>query len=200
MSDEDDNDQRSISEIIAKNVRPWNSFWSWKDKPSGEAGAARQILAAAGIECRDLISRGNEDPPDCEATIDGCPTGIEVTELVHQPTLERSLKALKQRASGKEPSKEEAYFVWERSDLLCDLQDRIDKKDQAKLKGGPYKRYILIILTNEMFLETEKVEQWLAGSTFQAKNVTDVLLGLSYDPHRGSYPVFSLRLCGSNAE
>ena len=42
MSDEDTGDERSLAEIIDANVRPWNGFWSWRDKPIGEVGAARE--------------------------------------------------------------------------------------------------------------------------------------------------------------
>jgi hypothetical protein len=196
MSDEDAGDLSSLTEAIEANARSWNSYWSWKDKPVGERGAAYTILKAAGIHAEDLVSREEgQDPPDCEATVDDCLTGIEVTELVHRPTLERSLKAQKHRALGKEPKQGEAYFVWERADLLVALQDRIDAKDRGKLKGGPYRRYILVIHTDEMFLEATKLEQWLTGATFRARRITDVVLGLSYDPAQKCCPVFKLRVC-----
>ena len=197
MSEEDTDGEPSLAELIKANTRPWNGFWAWKDKLVGEHGAAYNVLQAAGINAESLVSREEgQDPPDCEAIIDGCLTGIEVTELVHQPTLERSLKAIKQRAAGKEPgpNKSEAFFVWEREDLLHALQTRIDTKDRSKLKGGPYDRYILVIHTNEMFLETDKVEQWLRQATFEARRITDVLLGLSYDPRHGGCPVFKLQM------
>jgi hypothetical protein len=194
MSDEDDDDERSLATTIASNVRPWNGFWSWRDKPIGELGAAREILTRAGIDASNLNSRGKDDPPDCEGNIDGCRTAVEVTELVHEPTLKRSLKALKQRASGKQPDRPEAYFVWQKPDLIHALQQRIDQKDRAKLKGGSYERYILVIATDEMFLEASQVEQWLLDATFQSKRITDAFLGLSHEPKRGGCPVFKLAL------
>jgi hypothetical protein len=193
MSDEDADDQRSLGETIETNIRPWNGYWSWKDKPIGELGAAREILAMAGIDAHDLVSR-KDDPPDCEGTIDGCRTAVEVTELVHEPTLKRSLKALKQRASGTEPNKPEAYFVWQQADLMDAIQERIDQKDRAKLKGGPYQRYILVIPTDEMFLEASQVEKWLSSATFQADRISDVLLGLAYEPESKCCPVFKLQV------
>lgn len=119
---------------------------------------------------------------------------LGLTELVHQPTLERSLKAQKQRAQGKEPEKGEVYFVWGRGELLRALQARIDAKDKATLKGGPYDRYILVMHTDEMFLEAAKVKQWLMFATFRASHITDVFLGLSYEPDQKCCPVFKLRL------
>jgi hypothetical protein len=193
MSDEDDV-WRSLGETIETNVRPWNGYWSWKDKPIGELGAAREILAVAGIEVRDLVSRGKDDPPDCEANIDGCRIAVEVTELVHEPTLKRALKALKQRASGTEPNRPEAYFLWQQADLVHALQERIDQKDRVKLKGGPYQRYILVIPTDEMFLDASRVEKWLSSTTFQADRISDVLLGLAYEPESKRCPVFKLHV------
>lgn len=197
MSENENDDDVDFAQHLDANLRPWNGYWAWKDKPTGETGAAADILRGAGIHAEALVSRGDEDPPDCEAWVEGHLTGIEVTELVHQKTLERSLKALKLRAQGKEPDKAEAYFVWDRDDLLGALQDRIDSKDQAKLKGGPYERYILVVCTDEMFLSAPQVELWLAGAKFRADRITDVLLGLSYDPAQQCCPVFKLCLVGS---
>ena len=42
-------------------------------------------LTAAGIQFTKLKHSGNQDPPGCEAIIDGIRCGIEVTELVHRP-------------------------------------------------------------------------------------------------------------------
>lgn len=190
-------EEPGFAELIEANLRPWNSYWAWKHKPTGESGAASEILRGAGINAEGLVSRGDQDPPDCEARVDGCLTGVEVTELVHRQTLERSLKALKLRAQGKEPHKAEAYFVWDRADLLGALQARIDAKDRAILKGGPYERYILVVYTDEMFLSASQVEQWLKGATFRADRITDVLLGLSYDPAQQCCPVFKLCIAGS---
>lgn len=70
-----------------------------------------------------------QDPPDCEATLDGKWSGVEVTELVHRATLERSIKEVRQRSLGEEPQKPEAYFVWDRDDLVNALQKMLDVKN-----------------------------------------------------------------------
>ena len=67
--------------------------------------------------------------------MDGKWSGVEVTELVHQPTLERSIKAVRQRKNGVEPKRGEAFFVWTREDLLTAIQSRLDEKDQKP--AGP---------------------------------------------------------------
>jgi hypothetical protein len=67
-------------------------YWYWKDKPVEEAGAAEEVLITGGFLVEQLRTRP-DDPPDCEAIIDGQLSGIEVTELVH----EKSLRRLDQR-------------------------------------------------------------------------------------------------------
>ena len=178
---------------IAANARPWAGFWAWRDKPVGEHGAASEILRIAGIKVAKFVSR-KDDPPDCEGILDGQWSAVEVTELVHQPAFERSLKAIKERAAGREPEKPEAYFNWDRLDLLRALQERIEVKDAMTLKGTPYDRYVLVIHTDEFFLDSATVSRFLEGATFRARSITDVILGLSYEPASGSYPVFPLEL------
>lgn len=128
-----------------------------------------------------------QDPPDCEATLDGVWSGVEVTELIHQPTLECSIKAIRDREGGREPEQPEAYFDWDRDSLLSALQALIDCKDKP-WKGGPYERCALVACTNEFLLDRNKVSRFLQGAVFRTKLITDVFFGLSY--HDGCYPVF----------
>ena len=116
--------------VLAK--REWNGFWFWRDKPVGERGIARDILEAAKAQITELRSL-DQDPPRLRA--DGQFSGIEVTELVHRPTLERSIKAVRQRSRGQEPQKPEPYFIWERDHLVEALQKILDVKNLAKPKG-----------------------------------------------------------------
>jgi hypothetical protein len=95
------------SDSIAANMRPINSYWYWREKPIMERGAAVQVLEGASLHLNGIVSRqAGQDPPDCEAMINGSQVGIEVTELVHRLALEQSLKGPK------------VYFNWERHDLL----------------------------------------------------------------------------------
>lgn len=49
--------------------------------------------------------------------------------------------------------------------LYTALQSRITRKDQAdNVKGGPYRRYILVIFTDELFLNRNDVESFIAGT------------------------------------
>ena len=119
-----------------------------------------------------------------------------MTELIHRSTFERSLKAIELRKAGKETTRPEAYFVWDRDALLCKLQALIDAKDQpSKQKGGPYQGYVLVIHTAECFLDRGTVNCFLEGASFRATFITDVFLGLPYLPSAeregGCYPVFA---------
>jgi hypothetical protein len=157
-----------------------NDYWYWKDKPTMERGAAMDVLTAAGLNIVGLVPR-TDDPPDCEALIEGERCGIEVTELVHQRALELSIRG------------DEQYFAWERIGFCDALQTLITRKDRAdNLKGGTYKRYFLVIHTDETFLVQHTAERFLAGASFQAKFITDALLGLSHE--NGRCPVFKLTL------
>ena len=133
-----------------------------------------------------------QDPPDCEATLDGKWSGVEVTELVHRATLERSIKAVRQRSRGEEPQKPEAYFDWDRDDLVEALQKMLDAKNSAKPKR-PYEQYVLVIHTDEYLLDSNNVERFLIGASFNTSLITRAFLGLSYEPGKG-YPVFELKL------
>jgi len=186
MTDDDD-----LGRSILANTREWNSFWFWRDKPVGETGVAREVLEAAKVEVTDLRSL-DQDPPDCEATLDGQFSGIEVTELVHRPTLERSIKAVRQRARGEEPRKSEAYFNWGRDDFVDALQKLLDVKN-SKPPARSYERYVLVIHTAEYLLESGTVEHFLQGARFNTSLITRALLSLSYEPGKG-YPVFELEL------
>jgi hypothetical protein len=166
----------------------WSAYWHWHDRPVQERVNAAKILEAAGVQIVDLGSRHQlEQPPDCEATLDEQVSGIEVTELLHQPTAERSIRAARERAAGNEPERPEAFFDWGRDILLSALRARIDRK-QRRWQGGPYQRRVLVMCTNEFFLDRIRVERFLQGAIFQNRFFTDVFLGLSYA--EGCTPVF----------
>jgi len=188
MTDDDE-----LGSSILANTREWNSYWIWRDKPVGERGAVRDILEAANIQVTDLKSLDqHQQPPDCEATLDGQLSGIEVTELVDQPTLERSIKAVRQRSRGEEPERPEAYFRWDRDSLIAALQQLLDAKN-SKLPKRPYQRYVLVIPTDEHFLDSDNVEGFLQGARFKTSIISRAFLGLSYHSGKGR-PVFELEL------
>ena len=153
-------------------------YWYSKIKCELEVGAALEVLRTVGHSVEQLTARAKDDPPDCEALVDGQRCGIEVTEFVHQTALQLS----NQRG--------ECHFAWERDDFAQELRKRIDRKDRpGGVKGGPYQRYFLVIVTDEMFLDRNTVERFLADLSFQTRLITDVLFGISYDPSIKRCPV-----------
>jgi hypothetical protein len=177
---DDDDDNSDLGSLILANTREWNSFWFWRDKPVGERGAALEILGAAKVQVADLKSL-DQDPPDCEGTLDGQLSGIEVTELVHRSTLERSIKAVRQRARGEEPGKPEAYFNWSRDALVDALQKLLDVKN-SKPPARSYEQYVLVIHTAEFFLDSGTVERFLQGASFSSGLITRAFLGFRMNP------------------
>ena len=185
MSEEDNNEQEmdALAEAFRKKMRGANDYWFWRDKPEMEIGAVQEVLSKVGVRVQKL--RPGTNPPDCEGLLQGKRTGIEVTELVHRPTLEKSIKG------------EHQYFLWDRESLLTELELIIERKDNPRnLKDGPYEHYILVIITDEFVLGYHDVSQYLEGAIFRCKMITDAYLGLSYDPTHegGSCPVFKLSL------
>jgi predicted nucleotidyltransferase len=169
--------------IDLDSLRPVSGYFAYRDKSVGEPGAARAILEGAGFDVRQLVSR-TQDPPDCEGTVGNAHAGIEVTELVHRKSLERSLKG------------NMARFPWDQAKLAEVIQTIIEKKgrDVQRWKGGPYHRRMLVVHTAEPHLNQSAVERLLKGRRFRTNVFSDVVLGLPYDPATQSSPTFQLAL------
>jgi hypothetical protein len=129
--------------LISSNKRPRFGYHFFQDKQYAERSVARDALLAAGFDLgNDLRSiPEGEDPPDCEATVNGVLCGIEVSELLHREALELSIAP-----------RAEHFFSWERDDLLTGLQGIITRKDKPEFKVPRcYPRYFLVIHTVERF-------------------------------------------------
>jgi len=69
--------------VMIEKKRKWNNYWDWPDRSVKERGIAGGILRQSGVQVTRLTSRApGQDPPDCEAELDGHFSGVEVTELV----------------------------------------------------------------------------------------------------------------------
>jgi hypothetical protein len=99
---------------------------------------------------------------------------------------------VRQRSRGEEPRKPEAYFIWDRDHLIEALQKILDVKNAKKPKRS-YERYVLVIHTAEFLLDSNGVDSFLKGASFNTNLITHAFLGLSYE-HGNGYPVFSLQL------
>lgn len=131
-------------------------------------------------------SRGQgKDPPDCEATDDeGRRIGIEVTELVDGTAIAAS---------------REGNFV--RQDLpevqsvVETVSDIIRRKDSAKVCGGPYDQYILVIYCDDPGYLDHQVLEAIREKQFDPTRLIDRAYFLaSYCPWEGSCPLIELQL------
>ena len=177
--------------------RGWQEYWDWgRDKPAKQLDAVRCVLEAAGVRFTGLRSC-EDDPPDCEASIDGQCSGIEHSELLCQKTLEANIRDLRKRAANAPLKLTGPIAEWPRESLIEAIQARIDEKDVSH--KSKYERYALVLVTAEMNLYRARVEECLAGAKFKAKLINDVYFGLDYHPadpltgKGGGIPVF--RLC-----
>jgi hypothetical protein len=77
-----DPDELNYLRVMLLKKRNQNSYWKWPGQPVEECGIASDILGEAGVNVAGMrsLERG-QDPPDCEATLDGRFSGVEVTEL-----------------------------------------------------------------------------------------------------------------------
>jgi hypothetical protein len=181
-----------------RSKRPGFGPHTFGDKQYAECDVTRDALLAAGFDLGDDLRSipKNEDPPDCEALVDGVLCGIEVRELLHQEALEQSVRARAAIKRSEEPRNPEVFCYWERDDMLTELQRIITRKDKPKFKvPRSYQRYFLVIYTIEMVLVRDIVTEYLKDATFQAEFITDVLFLLDYHPdpeEQGSRPVFVL--------
>jgi hypothetical protein len=183
-----DPDELNYLHLMIAKKRRRNGYWKWGDRPVEERGIARNILVEAGVNVADMLSlEQGQDPPDCEATLDGCFSGVEVTELVDEPALKHNLRQLESPP---------VHFDWGAPTFLTALKKRIDAKDREW--KGSYERRVLVIHTDENGLDCDTVSCFLQGALFRAKFITHAFLGLSYHasaaPEGGRCPVFCLSL------
>jgi hypothetical protein len=144
-----DPDELNYLRVMLLKKRNQNSYWKWPDQPVEECGIASDILGEAGVNVAGMrsLERG-QDPPDCEATLEGRFSGVEVTELIDQRALEQRLH---------HPGS--PVFDWDKPTFLAALQKRIEAKDRA-WKGGPYERSVLVIHTDEYVLDRDTVSRF----------------------------------------
>ena len=145
MSDEPDDD---LSDVL-RNLR-LDGHFRFKTgvyRRLEEQDDARQALIGLGIRVTDFrqAERG-DDPPDSTCRVDGKLSGIEVTEILHDAVMKERLRGDHGR-----------HHEWTDSEIIAALSKQIAEKDQAKPKGGPYERYLLVIRTEELHMELPRM-------------------------------------------
>lgn len=158
-----------------------------QDNEAGVVEVFNQELSRLGKKpLRSVKLRGHgNDPPDCEASDSlGQRVGIEVTELVDGDSI---------------AAEKEGHHVCQLaltpSEAISAIRERIRKKDRAKVKGGPYHQYILIICCDDpRFLSYETLDA-VPSAQFGATNLIDAAYLLqSYCPFKKCCPVIELQL------
>jgi hypothetical protein len=183
---EDDDDERLLDPAWSRSVSGYGTFKP--DRQRAERGYVEDALSGDGFTFADLAST-DADPPDCTAMVNGVSTGIEVTELVDEKALKRSIEALAVSPAGRQ-----VYRNWSQEDLLRHLQALISKKEGGKWNSGTYQCRMLVIHTDEMTLSRDTATRFLNGHRFTAGFFNDVVLVLSYDPSTQDHPTFRLPL------
>ena len=80
--------------------------------------------------------------------------------------------------------------------LINKLEEILRKKDSPReIKDPPYSQYVVLMFSDEPWLERDYVEESLAAHVFASTSVVSrAFLLLSYDPFVQKYPCYELRI------
>lgn len=152
-----------------KRQRKYASFYDWPRKDVKELGIVETLFESMklqGINIFQNLRISQKDPPDCIAE-DQCGNliGLEVSEFVDE-------EAVRLNAQGKE-----VYRNWEVNEVIKELESIIVGKDSKAFHGGPYKRLILVIHTDEFVLDFQTLKPFLEICEFKKTNqISEVYL------------------------
>lgn len=171
---------------ILKKERRHASFFEWPRKDMKELGVVKLLFESMqkGGACPYSNPRfASEDPPDCVAQDkSGYAVGIEVSELV-------DFKTVRDAEGGKGH-----YKYWEKPEVLDQIRAIISTKDQKQFHGGPYSRRILVVFTDEPFLDPDEAIPYLQATEFpKTSQIDEIYLLFSYDPRYQNYPFVKLK-------
>ncbi len=171
----------------ASQPRKHAAFFTWYDRSAqgkgiAEAGIVDDLLAAmqaeGRAEFRSLGASGEQWPDVWLEASGGQRFPCEVTELVDTPALPAGV------------SRPEAV-----GELIERLQTILDRKGRRSLGGDSGTQSILVIHTDEFYLTADNVAATVNKAVFKKPStIQRAFLLLSYDPNRGGYRYFDLRL------
>jgi hypothetical protein len=194
MAKERRNEWEELAEDWAANHRPHAGHFSWEtDRSVAEAGVLQEFEEALALDGQKFFSQARHrgpgnDPPDCEADdIAGERIGIEITELVDPAS-----------AAAARAGQAYDWKNWRR-DLIPTLDRILRKKDATVvLKDPPYSEYVLLIHTDEPWIELDHTRRSLADHVFPATSlITRAYLLISYEPLEKGYPCIRLNIEGT---
>ena len=171
----------------ASQPRKHATFFTWHDRSAqgkgiAEAGIVDDLLTAmqaeGRTEYRSLGASGEQWPDVWLEASDGQRVPCEVTELVDAAALPAAV------------SRREVV-----GELVERLQIILDRKGMRSLGGELGTQSVLIIHTDEFHLNADNVAATLKNTVFRKPStIQRAFLLLSYDPTRGGYRYFELRL------
>jgi hypothetical protein len=171
---------------LIKRQRKYANFFEWPHKNTKELGIVKcliESLEKEGCHSYSDLQSNTPDPPDCVAKDkSGRLVGIEVSELV-------DLKTVNDAQHNKAFPR-----YWDKEEVANGIQSIIFKKGQKKIHGGPYSSTILIIFTDETFIDPNDLIPYLKEFKFQKiVQFDDIYLLFSYDPRIHRYPYLKLK-------
>lgn len=180
---------QNLSDIVdlLASRRQYASFFEWINKEGKEFGVAEELVAVLNADSAlqlHNLAPCDTDPPDlrCEDG-SGHHIAIEVSEIVCEEAVRLNQQGHK------------VYRVWEAGELQAAITQRLARKDQVSLHGGPCDDLYVCLFTDEMMLATQAIRDELASSMFGPfKQITAAFLLFSYDAHVKGYPVVRLRI------
>ena len=192
-------DMKSVPDILRHHVkteRDYANYWKFSiDRKLEEQQIAACLLAY--LEAFEdwtgaKVTSSERDPPDCYGTTDdGKIFGIEVTELVHQKTVERHQLRRNAEQKGHTPSPKAAdrwdLAIWTAEALRPALIAIVQGKDKPAI-GGPFAPYLVAIVTDEGSITPALVAEAMTGIEVECRHVDGAYLLLSYDPRAENFP------------
>jgi hypothetical protein len=163
------------------------AFFTWHDRSAqgkgiAEAGIVDDLLSAmqaeGRTEYRSLGASGEQWPDVWLESPGGQQVPCEVTELIDTGALPAGVS---------------------RSDVVTELVDSVqsilDRKGLRSVGGASGTQSVLVIHTDEFYLNADNVADALKEAVFKKPStIQRAFFLLSYDPTRGGYRYFDLRL------
>ena len=170
-----------------KRKREYASFFDWFDKGQKELGVVESLLGSMKLQGANTFQNlyiSPKDPPDCIAKDQSSNLiGIEVTELVDED-------AVRLNAQGKN-----VYRKWTADEVVKEIESIIVGKDSNTFHGGPYKKLILVIHTDELDINFQALKPMLEIHEFKkTSQITEAYLLFTYDPTNKHYPHIQLKI------
>ena len=172
---------------MLKTTKKIRLFFDWPRKDVKELGIVETLFESMklqGINIFQNLCISQKDPPDCIAEDQsGNLIGLEVSEFVDE-------EAVRLNAQGKD-----VYRDWAIDEIVKQLEIIITEKDSKTFHGGPYKKLILVIHTDEFVIDFQTLKPILETHAFRKTNqITGAYLLFSYDPEISHFPHIQLKI------